>query len=196
MNTFSRMTYYDSLNKLVTGILVLLLLIPMSVCTSFWTNPLFYITAFIIGIVYQSIIQCLTKCLRNNNYLIKKASDKNKERNEKKGMKVEVADYYYAYYYVTKNHSLLNIPVLEALENFLRNLFFIGIFYLIALLSNCHKVSFMLSFLGDRCTIAMGLSFLLIAVILIWIKVQFTIHYSVIESYCYLKKIQEDEKKS
>ena len=53
MNTITGFTFYDSLNKLTVGTLLLLLLGGM-IGEKAETNILFFVTAFIIGIFYQT----------------------------------------------------------------------------------------------------------------------------------------------
>ena len=71
MNTITGFTFYDSLNKLTVGTLLLLLVEGM-IGKKAETNILFFVTAFIIGIFYQTIIKCLTPFLTNNLLMIKK----------------------------------------------------------------------------------------------------------------------------
>ena len=49
-------------------------------------------------------------------------------------------EYVRAYYNVAQEGLLMNIPVLEALENFMRNMVLIILFYLIALLAGCANI--------------------------------------------------------
>lgn len=65
MNTITGFTFYDSLNKLTVGTLLLLLLGGM-IGEKAETNILFFVTAFIIGIFYQTIIKDRTRFLTNN----------------------------------------------------------------------------------------------------------------------------------
>lgn len=130
MNTITGFTFYDSLNKLTVGTLLLLLVGGM-IGEKAETNILFFVTAFIIGIFYQTIIKCLTPFLTNNLHMIKKAHEnvklKNKYMTKDNYQKAsyDTDDYLKAYYNVVKNGFLMNIPTLEAHENFLRNIWLI-----------------------------------------------------------------------
>ena len=74
MNTITGFTFYDSLNKLTVGTLLLLLIGGM-IGEKAETNILFFVTAFIIGIFYQTIIKNRTRFLTNNLHMIKKAHE-------------------------------------------------------------------------------------------------------------------------
>lgn len=74
MNTITGFTFYDSLNKLTVGTL-LLLLTGTRMGENAESTILFFVTAFIIGIFYQTIIKCLTYFLTNNLHMIKKAHE-------------------------------------------------------------------------------------------------------------------------
>ena len=122
MSEITGVGFYESLNKFFVGFLILVLFVGLD--SDLFTDPLFLISAYIVGCIYQAIIQELTRSwlsLRedeiqnayNAEYIIKY-----KGENIKK-------DYLKAYYKLAKAGLLMNIPVLEALENFMRNLMFI-----------------------------------------------------------------------
>lgn len=192
MNPISSLSFYDSLNKLVVGILVVHLLIPSP--SKVWDNPIFYIVAFVVGIFYQSLVRQSTLCLTNNLCMIRKAYKVFcvKHPEEIVLLKNE-DDYLTAYYTVAKNGLLMNIPTLEALENFMRNMFFILIFYLVALLAQCPNVVSILKFLGCGCGIAIALALSILFTIKIWYCTQLKIHELVWEGSYYIKKIEKIE---
>ena len=136
MNTITGFTFYDSLNKLTVGTLLLLLLGGM-IGEKAETNILFFVTAFIIGIFYQTIIKDRTRFLTNNFHMIKKAHENVILKNKY----IYKDDYQKAYYNVVKNGFLMNIPTLEAHENFLRNIWLICLLYLITVLADCCQSS-------------------------------------------------------
>lgn len=74
MNTITGFTFYDSLNKLTVGTLLLLLVGGM-IGEKAETNILFFVSAFIIGIFYQTFIKYITRFLTNNLHMIKKAHE-------------------------------------------------------------------------------------------------------------------------
>ena len=139
MSEITGVGFYESLNKFFVGFLILVLFVGLN--SDLFINPLFLISAYIVGCIYQAIIQVLTKSwlsLRedeiqnayNAEYIIKYKGENIKE------------DYLKAYYKVAKAGLLMNIPVLEALENFMRNLMFIIPFYVLFFIrdENCNAI--------------------------------------------------------
>lgn len=185
MNTITGFTFYDSLNKLTVGTLLLFLLGGM-IGEKAETNILFFVTAFIIGIFYQTIIKCLTYFLTNNLHMIKKAHENVILKNNY----ITEDDYLKAYYNVVKNGFLMNIPTLEAHENFLRNIWLICLMYLIAVLADCCQSSISeIICQYSKCTIAMFLLILIVFIPFVWYKIQMKIYELVWEGDCYAKKL-------
>lgn len=152
MNTISGLSFYDSLNKMTIGTLVLLLVKDMPSEDDGKSIFLFIVAAFIIGCIFQMVVQFITgntvlgnriktyfkttwihqcSCLylisvwlnwTNNSAMIKDAHDRVYKSKEY----IQDIDrlYLQAYYRVARNGLLMNIPILEALENFMRNLIF------------------------------------------------------------------------
>lgn len=146
------------------------------------TNILFFVTAFIIGIFYQTIIKCLTPFLTNNLHMIKKAHEnvilKNKYiyKDDYQKASYDTDDYLEAYYNVVKNGFLMNIPTLEAHENFLRNIWLICLLYLIAVLADCCQSSISeIICQYSKCAIAMFLLLLIVFIPFVWYKIQMKI---------------------
>lgn len=195
MNTITGFTFYDSLNKLTVGTLLLLLLGGM-IGEKAETNILFFVTAFIIGIFYQTFIKDRTRFLTNNLHMIKKAHEnvilKNKyiTKDDYQKASYDTDDYLKAYYNVVKNGFLMNIPTLEAHENFLRNIWLICLMYLIAVLADCCQSSISeIICQYSRCTIAMFLLILIVFIPFVWYKIQMKIYELVWEGDCYAKKL-------
>ena len=181
MNTITGFTFYDSLNKLTVGTLLLLLVGGM-IGEKAETNIMFFVTAFIIGIFYQTIIKCLTPFLTNNLHMIKKAHEnvilKNKYITKDDYLKAPYNkdDYLKAYYNVVKNGFLMNIPTLEAHKNFLRNIWLICLMYLIAVLADCCQSSISeIICQYSKCAIAMFLLLLIVFIPFVWYKIQMKI---------------------
>lgn len=195
MNTITGFTFYDSLNKLTVGTLLLLLVGGM-IGEKAETNILFFVTAFIIGIFYQTIIKCLTPFLTNNLHMIKKAHEnvklKNKYMTKDNYQKAsyDTDDYLKAYYNVVKNGFLMNIPTLEAHENFLRNIWLICLLYLITVLADCCQSSISeIICQYSKCAIAMFLLLLIVFIPFVWYKIQMKIYELVWEGDCYAKRL-------
>lgn len=183
MNTITGFTFYDSLNKLTVGTLLLLLVGGMT-GEKAETNILFFVTAFIIGIFYQTIIKCLTPFLTNNLHMIKKAHENVILKNKY----ITKDDYLEAYYNVVKNGFLMNIPTLEAHENFLRNIWLICLMYLIAVLADCCQSSISeIICQYSKCAIAMFLLLLIVFIPFVWYKIQMKIFELVWEGDYYAK---------
>lgn len=185
MNTITGFTFYDSLNKLTVGTL-LLLLTGTRMGENAESTILFFVTAFIIGIFYQTIIKCLTYFLTNNLHMIKKAHENVILKNNY----ITEDDYLKAYYNVVKNGFLMNIPTLEAHENFLRNLWPICLMYLIAVLADCCQC-----FIGEiicqsKCATAMFLLLLIVFIPFVWYRIQMKIYELVWEGDYYAKSLE------
>ena len=195
MNTITGFTFYDSLNKLTVGTLLLLLLGGM-IGEKAETNILFFVTAFIIGIFYQTILKDRTRFLTNNLHMIKKAHEnvilKNKYiyKDDYQKASYDIDDYLKAYYNVVKNGFLMNIPTLEAHENFLRNIWLICLLYLITVLADCCQSSISeIICQYSKCAIAMFLLLLIVFIPFVWYKIQMKIYELVWEGDCYAKKL-------
>ena len=198
MNTITGFTFYDSLNKLTVGTLLLLLAGGM-IGDKAETNILFFVTAFIIGIFYQTFIKDRTRFLTNNLHMIKKAHEnvilKNKYITKDDYLKASYNkdDYLKAYYNVVKNGFLMNIPTLEAHENFLRNIWLICLMYLIAVLADCCQSSISeIICQYSKCAIAMFLLLLIVFIPFVWYKIQMKIYELVWEGDCYAKKTKSE----
>lgn len=200
MNTITGFTFYDSLNKLTVGTLLLLLVGGM-IGEKAETNILFFVTAFIIGNFYQTFIKHITQCLTNNLHMIKKAHEnvilKNKYiyKDDYQKASYNKDDYLKAYYNVVKNGFLMNIPTLEAHENFLRNIWLICLLYLITVLADCCQSSISeIICQYSKCAIAMFLLLLIVFIPFVWYKIQMKIYELVWEGDCYAKKLNPKTK--
>ena len=198
MSTITGFTFYDSLNKLTVGTLLLLLAGGM-IGEKAETNILFFVTAFIIGIFYQTFIKDRTRFLTNNLHMIKKAHEnvilKNKYITKDDYLKASYNkdDYLKAYYNVVKNGFLMNIPTLEAHENVLRNIWLICLMYLIAVLADCCQSSISeIICQYSKCAIAMFLLLLIVFIPFVWYKIQMKIYELVWEGDCYAKKTKSE----
>lgn len=188
METITGSSFYDSLNKLTVGTLLLLLVGGM-IGEKAETNILFFVLAFVIGIFYQTIIKGLTPFLTNNLHMIKKTHENVILKNNY----ITKDDYLKAYYNVVKNGFLMNIPTLEAHENFLRNIWLICLMYLIAVLADCCQSSISeIICQYSKCAIAMFLLLLIVFIPFVWYKIQMKIYELVWEGDCYAKKLNPE----
>jgi hypothetical protein len=139
MSEITGVGFYESLNKFFVGFLILILFVGLN--SGLFINPLFLISAYIVGCIYQALVQVCTKSmlsLKKNE--IEEVRNK-VYKNKYKGTNIK-DDYLKAYYKVAKAGLLMNIPVLEALENFMRNLIFVIPFYFIFFIpyENCNAI--------------------------------------------------------
>lgn len=189
MNTISGLSFYDSLNKLSVGMLLLFLIPSLGEAIS---SPFFYIIAFIIGCVYQAIIRRLTAYWTLKECELKKTCGNGNI--VKKGNLKET--YLKAYYKVAKAGLLMNIPILEALENFMRNLLFIILLYLIFIGFGHNPFSA----IWEQNNTIHHCGYVVIFILLIPITIrlryyyQFEIYRLIWEAYDYLKNIECEEK--
>jgi len=143
MNTVNGLSFYESINKLIVGFLLLSLFVRLDSQYQEISVSLFLIFAYIAGCIYQVIVRTLTKSCLNL-----KESDLAKEYkkiNKKECAIEEVRESYLkAYYKISEAGLLMNIPINEALENFMRNLIPIMASYEIAVLSNFGNYTFLL----------------------------------------------------
>ena len=103
-------------------------------------------------------------------------------------------DYLKAYYKVAKAGILMNIPVLEAIENFIRNVFFLAILYIVALASNCQDIAKLLNGIGDSCHCVVALTIIVLLLPLIWYYVQNKIYELVWDGEHYLNEVENENK--
>ena len=187
MNTISGLSFYDSLNKLTVGWLIIM---PILADTgSAFNNPIAHVAAFLVGIIYQCVIQHSTNCLRNCICLIRKQNKWVKEERRRK--RITKNQYNEAYYKVAMAGVLMNIPVLEAIENFIRNIFFIAVIYIIALASKCPKICSIFEGIGSPCCCTIFLTVIVLMLILTWFYVQNKIFELVWEGEHYIEIINK-----
>lgn len=198
MENISGLSFYDSLNKMTIGVLILLLITAFP--TSIEGGFMFVVTAFIIGCIYQMGIQKLTSCLTNSRCMIRKAFDKfYKQDGIITAYKPKVGKncrqvYLLAYYRVARNGILMNIPILEALENFMRNLPLIIAIYLLSILADCCNTQIVVDIFGrNKCAIVAILPLLLIAVSVMWWNIQLKIHFLIWEGDYYIRLLDNEQ---
>ena len=238
MSEITGVGFYESLNKFFVGFLILVLFVGLN--SDLFINPLFLISAYIVGCIYQAIIQVGTASWlslreddirraydevygkKENSYreyfclfikklfhpmcLLVRSFGCNKSNNKKKGSNSSKKrnDYLLAYYKVAKAGLLMNIPVLEALENFMRNLILIIPFYFI-----CFVLKYLVSLWGGVIPILKNcqslssskiielIVFLVLAFVgVVWLQYYYqqTIYRLVWEGNKYLDKINSETK--
>ena len=128
MNIPSQFTLYDMLCMLVPGFVIMWFFNFFGLHFDKPLECFFIVTlSYPIGMVYHRIIEYVfnytKKCWELK--IIQKAwieeNNKLDERNTRLSKEIRKNDYCQAYYKVARNGCLLNIPILEAQEAFLRN---------------------------------------------------------------------------
>lgn len=240
MSEITGVGFYESLNKFFVGFLILVLFVGLN--SDLFINPLFLISAYIVGCIYQAIIQVFTKsCLSLQEDEIKNARIEvceNEKESCKKHISVFMKDlrcalccisklfkshtegnepsegnelskdkeaYLKAYYKIAKAGLLMNIPVLEALENFMRNLMFILPIYIIFFVE--YEILILFKFTSfpkiealqdiDCICIVLLIIFLILVLLgVIWLRYYYqqTIYRLVWEGNKYLDKINSETK--
>lgn len=199
MELSSKLSLYDTLAILTTGFMILLLLIPYIENISFINGILFFIASYIIGLIYNKLIEDITNpCLRNNKGSIKKAYEKIKMGVKNKDiLKYSDSEHYYgAYYLLAEKNLLMNIPVLEAQTAFLRNIFFLLIIYLVAILTGDSAINNRLQSLSiDKYGMSIGLIITIMLLLYLWSKIQMKIYELIWEGYyfCEMNRIAEKQ---
>lgn len=200
MNTLSGVSFYDSLNKLSIGALILASVYQWPKETlgngkniasgmpdeAFWM--LFIIASFIVGIIVQMIVELLTEGWRNSTKLIREACKEDYNKSLFGLSDKEIKDKYYrAYYNVTRHNLLLNVPALEALERFTRTLCIV--LPVLVCLNLCTSISPFASILISVCPCRKSVVVLIIWVLIIVAqhRIQRKIHELIWEADYYIK---------
>ena len=183
----SKLSFYDFLNILVTGFLWLNLFYePIGNGVS-WVYT--SVISFLIGIIYHQLMECSIAKFIRNCPLIRKSAFQAVEKvlNEHPMPDSSEKSYLYAYYLVAKNNCLMNIPVLEAHIAFIRNIWIVLLFYLVALCSSCPLVD-RLRGICASCDIVIVITVLLITLPFVWYKLQSKVSYLVWEGVYFIQK--------
>ena len=233
MNGINGLNFYESLNKLIMGFLIFVLFVGTN--SGSFVEPLLLIYAYIVGCIYQALVQVVTK-----SYFSLQEKDIEKvynevSKNEKESCKDKIIafmkdliwplyliykkltskelpdkmkkKYLKAYYKLAKAGLLMNIPVLEALENFMRNLMPIIFFDFILCFFNRSGISIVRKFIPFfKDSLSSVCIYKILSVVLfiltIWVRryYQQTIYRLVWEGDKYLDEInnkgnQEEEQK-
>lgn len=185
MSIVNGLGFYESINKLIIGFLLLFLFVKPDFESS--QGVLFLILAYITGCIYQVIIRSLTKSWLNlRECEIAKAY---KQIYEVEYSEKDIKDLYLqSYYEITNAGLLLNIPINEALENFMRNLAPVLALYLVVIVSNCNDLT---PFLNNSTTDAIFVFLLLICVSVLRFYYQKEVYRLVWEAICYWDKIKD-----
>lgn len=197
MNNFSKLSLYDFLTMLIPGFVILWFLDFFGLDAKNVINDIFIgILSYLIGLYYHKFVEWFFDIthIRRNECMQKKAwNEFYKKIEEKESRKVPFPkdiDLYYvaAYYQIAKVGCLMNIPVLEAQEAFLRNAFLLILGVICKII--CCDIAYC-----SCCLVIFLVILLLVFSIVAWYCIQKKIYYLVWEGDYYLTKEKEDFKK-
>lgn len=185
MSIVNGLGFYESINKLIIGFLLLFLFVKPDFESS--QGALFLILAYITGCMYQAIIRTLTKSWLNLREceIAKAYKDIYKVEYSEKDIKDL---YLQSYYEITNAGFLLNIPINEALENFMRNLVLVLALYFGGIVFHCKNLT---PFLNNSTTDAILVFLLLIGVFRLRFYYQKEVYRLVWEAIYYWDKIKD-----
>lgn len=168
MNVPSQISLYDLLCMVVPGFVILWLI---NFCGLQLNNTLecafIIILSYPVGMVYHRLIEllfncskkCWEKCLLQKTWEME--NQKAPEPSSKQFTEIGKKDYNAAYYKIAKHNCLMNIPVLEAQEAFLRN-------SIPLLLLSIIKVACCYCNMSWHCHVIILLAVLLVATVFAW----------------------------
>lgn len=196
MNNFSKLSLYDFLAMLIPGFVILWFFNFFGINTDNSANCfLLGVLSYIVGLCYHKVVEWLCRIahIRRNECIQKKAWDdfyqEIKEKTKKESNEIPEAppkiDTYYvaAYYQIAKAGCLMNIPVLEVQETFLRNAFLL-------ILGTICKIT-CCSITSCPCCLVVLLVILFVFSIVSWCCIQKKIYYLVWEGNYYLTHGEE-----
>lgn len=126
--------FYDFLNYLTIGAILSFIFVPWLPESTeelvLWAMP-----CFVVGLIFHKVVEnTIGSFTRNNNELILLSfKDKAKYSNKKIEEPVSIRkNYYHAYYSLSENNQLGNIPELESFSSFFQDMYFVVLIYIIA----------------------------------------------------------------
>ena len=192
----SKITLYDFFCILISGYLIIFPFIFNEVCDISKSLP-FFILAYLVGLVYHTIIERLYLPLRNCRCMIEKGKDRaisSFEKHCKRTISIPNVDYYEAYYYLMMKNCLYVIPVLEAQVALIKTIFPIIVLYAIYLSANCSIIN-----MEDdlRLFIVITLGILIVTLPCVWYIIQVKVYRFVFEGYFFiLNSIKKENEKN
>lgn len=188
MNKFSKLSLYDFLAMLIPGFVILWLLDFCGIKPVNADNGIFLgLLSYLVGLCYHKLVECLCSELHLiRNECMEKCAWKEfyKKQKENKEIPEDIDNHFMEVYYkIAKKGCLMNIPVLEAQEVFLRNAVPL-ILISIGKISCCQTMS-------CHCSLVIFLIVLLLFSIFAWFSIQKKIYYLIWEGECYLSKLEK-----
>lgn len=191
MNSFSRLSLYDFLAILIPGFVILWFFDHFNLniaCPV--TGILIAVLSYLTGLCYHKLIELLVTItnVRRSKKMQEKAWKKfyNGIGFEKEFPKNIDEAFVQSYYKIAKEGCLMNIPVLEAQETFLRNIIPLLLVSIPIILVK-HKT------FDEKYCLCVLLLLLFISSAFLWYKVSIKIYYLVWEGNHYLKKLNYEK---
>lgn len=191
MNNFSKLSLYDFLAMLIPGFVILWFFNFFGIDSSNVVNDfLIAVLCYVTGLFYHKVIEYISHKLHliRNVCLETRAWEKFHDKiNESKDVPEKIDDFYVAAYYkLAKNGCLMNIPVLEAQEAFLRNMIPLLLFLIPYVGCNCSNFEY-------ECCFPLFLTLLFVASIIIWVCISLKIYFLVWEGNHYLNLLNDEK---
>lgn len=196
MNIPSQITLYDLLCMIVPGFVILWLLNFGGLqfdCSYEW--PFVIILSYPIGMIYHRIIEHVFRCTKKYwgpcmmQAAWEEEAGKIKTQEQKPSKKECQSVFYKAYYLIAKNDCLMNIPILEAQEAFLRDAFLLFVLSTIKVCCSYCEACW-------HCSMIVLLVSLSLATAFVWLWTQKKIYCLVWEGYFYIKLLKDEENSS
>ena len=200
--TIQGMSFYDFIGKLVPGMLIWTPILKWVYEPGLTSDVLWIIAAFtgfyITGLIWSYIIMLITSGLRHNKNMLVKAYKKVYNNIQKINSEADAipitadnasAMYIEAYTKAQMNNTLGNVPLLEAQENFVKNVWLLLFYYIIVI--HCYSSGFEVL---KSASLITAIIIAIIAIPIIWYKTQMKIYELIWESDAYITKIQEQQK--
>ena len=191
MNNFSKLSLYDFLAMLIPGFIILWFCNFLGIDIYDGVNEIIIaILSYVTGLCYHKLIEVIVTIahLRRSKCMQEKAWKQfyNKVGIERDHPENIDREFVLSYYRIAKAGCLMNIPILEAQETFLRNSILLLLFSIPYVV--CHYQNHY-----DLCCICTFLILLLVGGIFAWFCIAKKIYYLVWEGDYYLKELNDEK---
>lgn len=195
MNNFSKLSLYDFIAMLIPGFVILYYFgffetnIENPIC-----DILLGILSYLTGLCYHKLLECFVKIahLRRNKCMQERAW-----KQFYKGIGIEKAcpknideEFVLSYYRIARAGSLMNIPILEAQETFLRNMIPLIFIEIIRMGCGIHSDKICCS---CSCCLCVFLGVILLLSIFAWLSITKKIYFLAWEGNHYLKELNDEK---
>lgn len=195
MNNFSKLSLYDFLAMLIPGFVILWFFNFFGIERTIAINDiLIAILSYITGLCYHKLIEWFVTItpIRRNNCMQERAW-----KQFYKGIGIEKAcpknideEFVLSYYRIARAGSLMNIPILEAQETFLRNMIPLIFIEIIRMGCGIHSDKICCS---CSCCLCVFLGVILLLSIFAWLSITKKIYFLAWEGNHYLKELNDEK---